>query len=249
MIVGGHEKETSMDVTGVKVAVEYNEDGTMLFVVEYPGAFTRGGTREEALAKADREVSGYCAWAGVPVPAMHVVQIIQETRTGAKLSDGDSEILLDGERQPLPDDEFELLRDRVLLSAGSFMELYDALPDPDATLTPTPRETFYGHVPRTPREMLTHVNNVTSYYTWQIGIDQENVPDLIVNRRMAMRRITSLGSSCSDRVFGTDELWTVHKVMRRFLWHDRIHAKALYRGAVRRWGREAVVDPFRFAVL
>ena len=25
------------------------------------------------------------------------------------------------------------------------------------------------------------------------------------------------------------ELWTETKVLRRFLWHDRIHAKALYR--------------------
>jgi len=238
-----------MDANGLHVAVEYNEGGTMLFAVEYPGTFTRGRTREEALAKADREVGSYCAWAGVPGPATHGVQIIQETRTGAAVSDGDSAILLDGERRPLTDGEFELLRDRVLLSAGSFMELYDALPDPDAALTPTSRETFYGHVPCTPREMLVHVNNCARYYTKRIGIDLENVPDFIANRRTALERIASLGLPYSDRVFGTDELWTVHKVMRRFLWHDRIHAKAMYRGAVRRWGREAVADPFHFAEL
>lgn len=45
-----------------------------------------------------------------------------------------------------------------------------------------------------------------------------------------------------------DELWSVRKMLRRFLWHDRIHAKAMYRMAVKTFGRESVENTFRFMI-
>jgi len=36
-------------------------------------------------------------------------------------------------------------------------------------------------------------------------------------------------------------------VLRRFIWHDRIHSKAMYRMAVRTFGRDAVPDVYAFA--
>ena len=42
-----------------------------------------------------------------------------------------------------------------------------------------------------------------------------------------------------------DELWSLRKVLRRFLWHDRIHARAMYRRAKTIWGSR-IADPFRF---
>ncbi len=41
------------------------------------------------------------------------------------------------------------------------------------------------------------------------------------------------------------ESWTMRKVLRRFLWHDRIHAKAMWRTAVVLWGSE-IKNPFYF---
>ena len=43
-----------------------------------------------------------------------------------------------------------------------------------------------------------------------------------------------------------DEEWCLRKVLRRFLWHDLIHAKAMYRMAVKTFGAGAVPDVFRF---
>ena len=40
------------------------------------------------------------------------------------------------------------------------------------------------------------------------------------------------------------ELWSLKKALRRFLWHDRIHAKALWRMAGRIW--PDIPDPFCF---
>lgn len=43
-----------------------------------------------------------------------------------------------------------------------------------------------------------------------------------------------------------DELWSLRKVLRRFIWHDRIHAKAMYRMAVVAFGKESVPNIFLF---
>jgi hypothetical protein len=53
------------------------------------------------------------------------------------------------------------------------------------------------------------------------------------------------------------EMWTLRKVLRRFVWHDRIHAKAILRimrrqeqlGLISAAVGEAVVDPFHFSSL
>ena len=42
------------------------------------------------------------------------------------------------------------------------------------------------------------------------------------------------------------EAWSLRKVLRRFIWHDRIHAKAMYRMAVKVFGAENVANPFCF---
>ena len=41
------------------------------------------------------------------------------------------------------------------------------------------------------------------------------------------------------------ELWTARKVLRRFLWHDRIHARAMFRRSRAKWGPK-IPDPFLF---
>ena len=43
-----------------------------------------------------------------------------------------------------------------------------------------------------------------------------------------------------------DEAWSLRKVLRRFLWHDRIHGKAMYRRSIVIFGSEAIVDVFSF---
>lgn len=42
------------------------------------------------------------------------------------------------------------------------------------------------------------------------------------------------------------ENWTLRKVLRRFIWHDRIHAKAMYRMVVKVIGVENIANPFCF---
>ncbi len=42
------------------------------------------------------------------------------------------------------------------------------------------------------------------------------------------------------------EQWTLRKVCRRFIWHNRIHAKPMYRMATKLCGTDKISNPFCF---
>ena len=43
-----------------------------------------------------------------------------------------------------------------------------------------------------------------------------------------------------------NELWSLRKVLRRFIWHDRIHAKAMYKMALRTFDQDSINNVFKF---
>ena len=73
------------------------------------------------------------------------------------------------------------------------------------------------------------------------------MPDIYANRMQALSELEDLPDFLSGKVYTADdgEEWTMRKVLRRFLWHDRIHAKAMWRTAKALWG-EDVANPFYF---
>lgn len=232
----------------VNIVMEYNDKGYMLFAENYPGAFMRGKTKEEALGKVPTEILSYNTWRGcaAPQPGTPIV-IVQEWKTNLDVADADSEVLFDSERTPLTQSEYVSLKTLVLKSAEDFRTLHDSIPDHNLTTRPA-RKTFHGDVPLTADAMIEHTNNVTQYYAAQLGIQLENVPDICENRLNAMNRIELLPGYLDPAVVLGDygEWWSLKKVLRRFIWHDRIHARAMYRMAVSLWGKGVVEDPFCF---
>ena len=156
-------------------------------------------------------------------------------------------MLFDAERPPLTAAEYETLRDRALQSARDFLALYRAVPDAERSALPA-RETFYGAVPRTAREMYEHTKNVNAYYFGELGVDVGNDGDILSCRCEGFRRLERQEEYLENRIFSGSwgEDWTLRKLLRRFLWHDRIHAKAMWRMARRTFGHGAVPDVFRF---
>ena len=61
----------------MKAALEYNEKGCLLWSLDCPGAFARGESREEAVAKLPADVAAFCRWAGWSVPT-GPVEIVEE---------------------------------------------------------------------------------------------------------------------------------------------------------------------------
>ena len=230
----------------MRAALEYNDRGCMLFSLDCPGAYARGRTREEAMAKLPADAAAFCRWAGLDCPEGEVEVVLEAERPDLRVEDADGDILLPGEEAPLTAEEYAALRELVLRSARDLDALYAAIPDPDAPLA-EPRETFYGEYPNTARKMFDHTNRVTAYYMGELGAEVENEPGCHENRLQGLAALEAIpGFLTLPAVEGSyGEWWSPRKVMRRFLWHDRIHARALYRRAAARWGA-AIPDPFRF---
>ena len=132
-------------------------------------------------------------------------------------------------------------------SAKDFLALYESIPDKRATAVPE-RKTFYGNVPRSADEMYEHTKNVNEYYFAEIDVDADNNGNIYECRNRGFELLESkvdyLNNAVIEGSYGED--WSLRKVLRRFIWHDRIHAKAMYRMAVKVFGAENIANPFCF---
>lgn len=125
--------------------------------------------------------------------------------------------------------------------------MYNSFRDKHLSCLPE-RETFYGKIPRTAEEMYRHTKNVNSYYWGEIGIEVENSGTILENRMRGFELLENSSEFLNDKIFegSYGELWSLSKVLRRFLWHDRIHAKAMYRMGVNTFGINKIQNPFHF---
>ncbi|WP_100013130.1 hypothetical protein [Lentibacillus sediminis] len=236
----------------INAVAEYNDKGCLIYCTKHTGAFVRGKTIDEAVAKFDREITQYTRWLSGDRHLKNEkadVRIIQEKKSSLRVEDADSDVIFAKERLPLSGEEYDRLKNTALKSAADSNTLYHSIPDKQYRITP-PRKTFYGEVPCTADEIYTHTNNVTNYYAGEIGVRMDNLSDIAENRILAISLIESLPDFLSNPVhFGSyDEEWSLGKVLRRFIWHDRTHAKSMYRMAAKVWGDEKIENPFCFEI-
>lgn len=225
---------------------EHNGGDSLLYAGNLPGAYARGASRDEAMDKMAAQAAAYLAWKGGPAPRGLRPVIVQEKASGLAVSDADSDVLFDTERAPLTPAEYEPLKALALRSAADFLALYEAVPDKDKSCLPA-RISFYGPVPRTAREMYEHTKNVNSYYFGEIGVEAGNEGSILEGRRRGFalleRQPGYLAAPARTGSFG--EEWSLRKLLRRFIWHDRIHAKAMWRMAEKTFGAP-ITNPFCF---
>lgn len=218
---------------------EHNGEDTLLYAASLPGAYTRGATKAIALQKMAAEVRDYLSWAGKPIPEDISVEIVQESACDLKVCDADSDVLFDAEKAPLTMGEYIQLKELALRSATDFLALYESIPDKHKSANPV-RSTFYGQVPRTAEEMYQHTKNVNAYYFGEIDVEADNEGTILDCRRRGFEALESRPDFlCNPVIEGSyGESWTLRKVLRRFIWHDRIHAKAMGRMAEKTFGRK-----------
>lgn len=226
---------------------EHNGNDTLLYCVDFPGAYARGESLEAAMAKMAGEVTSYLQWKGESIPDSFKVKIVQEKQSDLQIRDADSDVLFDKEREPLTAEEYTELKMLVLKSAEDFLTLYQSIPDHSRGCDPV-RKTFYGQVPRTAEEMCTHTKNVNEYYFAEIEVDADNEGTILDCRRRGFEQLEKQPDFLQNRVIGGSygEDWSLRKLLRRFLWHDRIHAKAMYRMAIKVFGDEKTPNPYCF---
>jgi len=230
----------------ISCVLEHNGPDSLLYAVELPGAFSRGASAEVALGKMAGECRAWCRWAGVDGKDFEI-EIVQAKESELNIRDADSDVIFESEKEKLTWDEYLDLKNLAIKSAKDFQRLYDVIPGKDLSVLPV-RKTFYGNVPRNAREMYEHTKNVNEYYFWEIGVDTDNAGTIAECRERGFERLEQipgfLEKEAAEGSYG--EMWSLRKLLRRFLWHDRIHARAMYRMAKKTFGKDCVPDIFRF---
>ena len=196
------------------------------------------------------EVRAYLLWTNKNVADDIKFTVIQDAPCDLAVRDADSDVLFDSERTPLSIEEYTELKALALRSANCFQELYDSITDKNKCEDPV-RQTFYGQVPRTADEMYRHTKSVNAYYFGEIGVEAYNEGTILECRTRGFEALEHIPGFLhlppEEGSYG--EWWSVRKLFRRFLWHDRIHAKSMYRMAKRNGMAESIADPFRFSTL
>ena len=226
---------------------EHNGNDTLLYAVDFVGAYTRGETLEAAVRKMQAEICSYLKWCGKKAVTSMDIAIIEEKVSELAICDADSDVLFESEKAPLTAEEYKKLKALALKSAKDFLALYESIPDKDAAAAPE-RKSFYGPVPRTANEMYEHTKNVNTYYFAEIAVKADHDGNIYECRKRGFEALESnpdfLQNTVRKGSYGED--WSLRKVLRRFIWHDRIHAKAMYRMATKVFGAESIVNPFYF---
>lgn len=233
----------------MKFVWEHNCDDTLLYSVDYIGAYTRGETLDVAKSKMKDELLAYLFWNDQAVILDETFEILQEKSSNLQIADADSDVLFESEKESLSQEEYMELKRLVLKSAHDFQTLYDSVPDKSASCIPF-RKTFYGAVPRSAEEMYIHTRNVNSYYFGEIGVEVDHDGSIYECRKRGFDILEQtthfLDFSVMEGSYG--ELWSLRKMMRRFVWHDRIHAKAMYRMAIKTFEKHDIKNPFHFTL-
>ena len=225
---------------------EHNGNDSLLFAQDFPGAFTRGESLETAVRKMPAEIASYLKWSGQPLPKLYETIIVQQKESDLAISDADSDVLFEQEQAPLTLAEYQHLKTLALKSAKDFLTLYQSIPDKDKSCLAA-RKTFYGQIPRTATEMYLHTRNVNDYYFAEIGVQIDHEGPIAECRQRGFKLLEKQPGFLSNPIFcgSYDEQWSLRKLMRRFIWHDRIHAKAMYRMAIKTFGN-TIPDIFHF---
>lgn len=239
--------------SATSIALETNGKGFIGFLVELPGAFVRGRNETEALSKVPREVECYLQWLEEPFFPPSRVQVVERHFCELAVEDADSEILLSADRDSLDREEFERLVEIARQSGRTFVSLYDQCRLRNWTDPARDRGTFYGGTPKTIQEVFDHVMNTQRYYVSRIGLPAPLKGAFLDVRESCMEGIAeAFRDNGNAKTYYVDgESWTIKKVLRRFIWHDRIHGKAIMRILVKqkRLGLiDSYEDSFRFGI-
>ena len=234
-----------------KAVLEYNDKGVTLWSLRYPGAFARGETAAESVRKLPAACRRYRLWAKLPIEADAAgdeqVRCTRKIKVDAPVEEGFTAALFPEEKLALDMARYTSLKTLCLISARDLETLFASIPQKDRALLKS-RRTVYGKVPVTAREMLSHVIEAQRTWSTLFGVNLGESQGLLAGRKRLFAELERQPGYLDGRlVTGPDgELWTLRKLLRRLLWHDALHGRALYRKAVTFWQKERIKNPFGF---
>jgi len=209
------------------VTLEHGSDGSYLaWVHELPGCFARGASREEVNEKVPAAIRAFCEWlraAGEEIENDEGFVVVVDEVESVIDSSEDTEVLLEPDREPLTQADWETIERWLSHSRHDLIEQLgrgdlDSMPEGET---------------RTVRELLVHIAFVELMYTaWTFDLhDREGLRDFLDWTRVISRaRMRALAVRDDASVTHAEwvgaprpEPWTARKAARRLIWHELLH--------------------------
>lgn len=102
---------------------EHNGNDTLLYAANFPGAYTRGASLQEAMEKMPAEIRSYLNWKGADLPENVQMTVVQDAACSLNIADADSDVLFFSEKASLPREEYVVLKNLALKSAADFLAI------------------------------------------------------------------------------------------------------------------------------
>ncbi len=225
------------------VYVEVRRDGrAMAHAYTLPGCISKGKSMEEALAGIGKEIGLYYSWLKshkVPLKETEEWELIEAKEGIAPFESGDAAELFTPDLEPPEDEEVEEYLRRMSFSRQDLLSLVTPLREEELKCT---RE----GTSRTIEAILYHVARAEEWYISRLGPISElhqfaSFQGTVFNylaavRRMAVKRLSALSPLERATVYRLPEFtqhpeepWTMRKVLRRFLEHEREHTQNIVR--------------------
>lgn len=237
-------------MVAVSAAAEESEAGTILFAFAYPGACGWGPTAADARERLRDDLRSTLDWlAGHdlghflprddgPVDVEHAdIEVTERVRATGDPLQCDTEGFFEVDRRAYAD--ADVTRTATLLAA-SRRDLLDAVAGRSARTL----DRRLVEDRRTIREILDHVAVAEHWYATRVDLPVD-VPDgwrgypegtferLAATRADVERALGVLPDVPAERRSATrdvdGERWSVRKVLRRLVWHERLHYRQLVR--------------------
>jgi hypothetical protein len=214
-----------------------NEIGWMAWCLDAHGFATWASSEAEVLGRVPTKLAEYQSWLvehGLACPDVGGdVRVVERVRG--------NEILFSWDYGPCAADEIDHTLRLLSASRSDLVKTIEALPEAALDWDP-PYQAFAEWATwRSIRAILAHMANCeTHYYLSTVGHESGLPPAppdgdwatfLAAHREEAVAFLRQLAAS-PDRArvcFGDDGAWSVRKVLRRLVWHERLHWKSIRR--------------------
>ncbi|HSH01529.1 MAG TPA: DinB family protein [Anaerolineae bacterium] len=218
--------------------LDFNEDGAcMAHILDLPGCFVRADNRELALLSLPTAMEGYQAWLRShgedpePLPADFEIEVVAEVTGEGGLHRGGRVGLFEPEKEPVSAAEVTSWLRLAAYNREELLTLVGGWPDSLLGWRPSEDEMSI-------HDVLVHIGDADGIYVTRIlrptpaiqrkeaGMDWRQY--LAVQREAAITQLRNLSEeerswiNVPDDHEG-DESWTVRKVLRRMVEHEREH--------------------------